>query len=143
MQVSNGGSSSTRSAAEAAAAVLRGEGKKLQRKDRKAEISRIRAELGLADSGRTPNPGESLKDFFARTSMYWQMAAYEHTAHTGKELRKDGFDLAEGRYKELRPVLDELEKLEAEQKAVEAEEAKTMATRKGKEKGKRSGANKR
>jgi len=55
MQVSNGGSSSTRSAAEAAAAVLRGEGKKLQRKDRKAEISRIRAELGLADSGRTPN----------------------------------------------------------------------------------------
>ncbi|CAM6037868.1 unnamed protein product [Sphagnum compactum] len=129
--------------AEAAAAVLRGEGKKLQRKDRKTEISRIRAELGLADSGRTPNPGESLKDFFARTSMYWQMAAYEHTAHTGKELRKDGFDLAEGRYKELRPVLDELEKLEAEQKAVEAEEAKTMATRKGKEKSKRSGANKR
>jgi hypothetical protein len=37
----------------------------------------------------------------------------------------------------------QLEKLEAEQKAVEAEEAKTMATRKGKEKGKRSGANNR
>lgn len=40
--------------------------------------------------------------------MYWQMAAYEHTQHTGKELRKDGFDLAEGRYRELRPVLDEV-----------------------------------
>lgn len=53
-------------------------------------------------------PGETLKDFFGRTSMYWQMAAYDHTQHTGKELRKDGFDLAESRYKELRPVLDEV-----------------------------------
>uniref|UniRef100_A0A453C8V3 DUF4110 domain-containing protein n=1 Tax=Aegilops tauschii subsp. strangulata TaxID=200361 RepID=A0A453C8V3_AEGTS len=39
--------------------------------------------------------------------MYWQMAAYEHTQHTGKELRKDGFDLAETRFKELKPILDE------------------------------------
>lgn len=45
---------SIQTAAEAAAALLRGEGKKLQRKDRKAEIGRIRAELGLADAGRTP-----------------------------------------------------------------------------------------
>ena len=29
-------------------------------------------------------PGESLKDFYKRTNMYWQMAAYEHTQHTGK-----------------------------------------------------------
>lgn len=130
--------SSTVTTAEAAAALLRGEGKKLQRKDRKAEIAKLRAELGLADAARTPAPGESLKDFFARTNMYWQMAAYEHTQHTGKELRKDGFDLAEGRYRELRPVLDELEKLEAEQKAIEAEEAKTQPTRKGKDKAKRA-----
>ncbi|KAG0623069.1 hypothetical protein M758_3G146700 [Ceratodon purpureus] len=130
--------SSSLTPAEAAAALLRGEGKKLQRKDRKAEIARIRAELGLADAVRTPAPGESLKEFFARTNMYWQMAAYEHTQHTGKELRKDGFDLADGRYRELRPVLDELEKLEAEQKAIEAEEAKTLATRKGKDKAKRA-----
>lgn len=33
----------------------------------------------------------------------------------------------------------QLEKLEKEQKAIEAEEAKTMATRKGKDKAKRSG----
>jgi hypothetical protein len=46
--------SSTLTVAEAAAALLRGEGKKLQRKDRKAEIARIRAELGLADAARTP-----------------------------------------------------------------------------------------
>ncbi|KAG6391268.1 hypothetical protein SASPL_149021 [Salvia splendens] len=36
--------------------------------------------------------------------------------HTGKELRKDGFDLAKMRYKELKPILDELAILEAEQK---------------------------
>lgn len=29
-------------------------------------------------------PGESLKDFYERTNMYWQMAAHEHTQHTGK-----------------------------------------------------------
>ena len=29
-------------------------------------------------------PGETLKDFYKRTNMYWQMAAHEHTQHTGK-----------------------------------------------------------
>lgn len=29
-------------------------------------------------------PGESLRDFYRRTSLYWQMAAHEHTQHTGK-----------------------------------------------------------
>ncbi|KAH9329594.1 hypothetical protein KI387_001702, partial [Taxus chinensis] len=123
---------------EAAAAILRGEGKKLRRKERRAKIDQIRAELGLSDSQRTPMPGESLRDFFSRTNLYWQMAAYEHTQHTGKELRKDGFDLAETRFKDLKPVLDELSKLEAEQKAEEEEDAKNMLRKKGKEKAKHS-----
>ncbi|KAL3684696.1 hypothetical protein R1sor_002718 [Riccia sorocarpa] len=123
-------SSAAPSAAEAAAAVLRGEGKKMPRKKRKAEIDRIRAELGLADAQRTPLAGETLREFFNRTLMYWQEAAYAHTQHTGKELRKDGFDLAESRYKELKPVLDELEKLEKEQKAEEEEDASRMLSMK-------------
>lgn len=106
-----------------AVAIIRGEGKSLRRKEKKGRIEQIRASLGLSDSQRTPVPGESLKDFYKRTNMYWQMAAYEHTQHTGKELRKDGFDLAEARYKELKPILDELAILEAEQKAEEAAEA--------------------
>eukprot|EP00252_Welwitschia_mirabilis_P025917 TRINITY_DN8274_c0_g1_i1.p1 TRINITY_DN8274_c0_g1~~TRINITY_DN8274_c0_g1_i1.p1 ORF type:complete len:671 (-),score=183.49 TRINITY_DN8274_c0_g1_i1:463-2475(-) len=121
---------------EEAARILRGEGKRLHRKERRAKIDQIRAELGLADAQRTPLPGESLKDFYSRTNMYWQMAAYEHTQHTGKELRKDGFDLAENRYKELKPVLDELSKLEADQKAEEEDNAKNMLKKKGKEKAK-------
>ncbi|BBM99560.1 hypothetical protein MPTK1_1g22040 [Marchantia polymorpha subsp. ruderalis] len=130
-------SSAAPSAAEAAAAVLRGGGKKLSRKQRKAEIDRIRAELGLADAQRTPLAGETLRDFFNRTLMYWQEAAYAHTQHTGKELRKDGFDLAESRYKELKPVLDELEKLEKDQKAEEEEDAsRLLSMKKSKEKAK-------
>ncbi|KAM1736989.1 hypothetical protein FF1_015260 [Malus domestica] len=65
--------------------------------------------------------------------MYWQMAAHEHTQHTGKELRKDGFDLAEARYRELKPILDELAILEAEQKAVE-QEPETRTKKRGKKK---------
>ncbi|CAA0408861.1 unnamed protein product [Arabidopsis thaliana] len=102
-------------------AMIKGQGKSLRRKEKRARIEQIRANLGLSDSQRTPVPGETLKDFYKRTNMYWQMAAYEHTQHTGKELRKDGFDLAETRYLELKPILDELAILEAEQKAEEAE----------------------
>ncbi|KAI3981768.1 hypothetical protein MKX01_027753 [Papaver californicum] len=112
---------------EEAVAILRGEKKKLRRKEKRARIDQIRANLGLSDSQRTPVPGESLRDFYKRTNMYWQMAAHEHTQHTGKELRKDGFDLAESRYKELKPILDELAILEAEQKAEEAEGAETSS----------------
>ncbi|KAG2295619.1 hypothetical protein Bca52824_042288 [Brassica carinata] len=85
---------------------------------KRARIEQIRANLGLSDSQRTPVPGETLKDFYKRTNMYWQMAAYEHTQHTGKELRKDGFDLAE----------TSLAILEAEQKAEEAEGPEASGT---------------
>ncbi|KAF8378164.1 hypothetical protein HHK36_029501 [Tetracentron sinense] len=117
-----------------AVAIIKGEGKNLRRKDKRARIDQIRANLGLSDSQRTPMPGESLKDFFKRTNLYWQMAAHEHTQHTGKELRKDGFDLAEGRYKELKPILDELAVLEVEQKAEEAEGAETSSRKRGNKK---------
>ncbi|KAF2610193.1 hypothetical protein F2Q70_00009085 [Brassica cretica] len=113
-------------------AMIKGEGKALRRKEKRARIEQIRANLGLSDSQRTPVPGETLKDFYKRTNMYWQMAAYEHTQHTGKELRKDGFDLAETRYLELKPILDELAILEAEQKAEETEGPEASGTsRKG------------
>lgn len=110
-----------------AVSIIRGEKKNVRRKEKRARIEQIRISLGLADSQRTPTPGESLKDFYKRTNTYWQLAAYEHTQHTGKELRKDGFDLAETRFKELKPVLDELAILEAEQKADEEENVGTSS----------------
>ncbi|KAE8123982.1 hypothetical protein FH972_018895 [Carpinus fangiana] len=119
-----------------AVALIKGKGKSLRRKEKRARIEQIRASLGLSDSQRTPVPGESLKDFYKRTNMYWQMAAHEHTQHTGKELRKDGFDLAEARYRELKPILDELAILEAEQKAEEEEGPETSSRKRGKKKNK-------
>ncbi|XP_020111688.1 kelch repeat-containing protein 3-like isoform X6 [Ananas comosus] len=113
-----------------AVSLLKGEKKNLRRKEKRARIEQIRVTLGLSDSQRTPTPGETLRDFYRRTSMYWQMAAHEHTQHTGKELRKDGFDLAEARYKELKPILDELAILEAEQKAEEEAGAETSSRKK-------------
>ncbi|PWZ41696.1 Kelch domain-containing protein 4 [Zea mays] len=112
-----------------AVSLLKGESKTMRRKEKRARIEQIRVILGLSDSQRTPVPGESLRDFYKRTNMYWQMAAYEHTQHTGKELRKDGFDLAETRFKELKPILDELAVLEAEQKAEEEASASTSSKR--------------
>ncbi|KAK7302199.1 hypothetical protein RJT34_13081 [Clitoria ternatea] len=117
-----------------AVALIKGGGRNLRRKERRSRIEQIRASLGLSDSQRTPLPGESLRDFYKRTNMYWQMAAHEHTQHTGKELRKDGFDLAEARYRELKPILDELALLEAEQKEEEAEAPETSAKKRGKKK---------
>lgn len=117
-----------------AVAIIKGEGKNLRRKEKRARIEQIRANLGLSDSQRTPIPGETLKDFYKRTNLYWQMAAHEHTQHTGKELRKDGFDLAEARYRELKPILDELAILEVEQKAEEAEGVETSMRKRGNKK---------
>ncbi|XP_057970399.1 uncharacterized protein LOC131159477 isoform X2 [Malania oleifera] len=119
-----------------AVAIIRGEGKTLRRKEKRARIEQIRANLGLSDSQRTPMPGESLREFYKRTNLYWQMAAHEHTQHTGKELRKDGFDLAEARYRELKPILDELAVLEAEQKAEEEEGPETSSRKRGNKKNK-------
>ncbi|KAJ0972836.1 hypothetical protein J5N97_020795 [Dioscorea zingiberensis] len=116
-----------------AVSFLKGEKKNLRRKEKRARIEQIRVTLGLSDSQRTPMPGEPLRDFYKRTSMYWQMAAHEHTQHTGKELRKDGFDLAESRFRELKPILDELALLEAEQKA-EEEEAEASSSKRGNKK---------
>ncbi|KAG2678643.1 hypothetical protein I3760_11G011700 [Carya illinoinensis] len=117
-------------------ALIKGKGKTLRRKEKRARIEQIRASLGLSDSQRTPMPGESLKDFYKRTNLYWQMAAHEHTQHTGKELRKDGFDLADARFRELKPILDELTILEAEQKAEEEEGPETSSRKRGKKKNK-------
>ncbi|KAK4256984.1 hypothetical protein QN277_006635 [Acacia crassicarpa] len=117
-----------------AVALIKGGVKNLRRKERRSRIEQIRASLGLSDSQRTPTPGESLRDFYRRTDLYWQMAAHEHTQHTGKELRKDGFDLAEARYRELKPILDELALLETEQKAEEEEGPETSSNKRGKKK---------
>ncbi|GAA6002195.1 Kel3p [Rhodotorula paludigena] len=65
------------------------------------------------DAMSTPSPGETLAQFFARSRDYWTAKAHgAGQASRGKELRRDGFALAEQRYEEYKPVLDEIVRLQ-------------------------------
>eukprot|EP00741_Cyanophora_paradoxa_P017793 tig00021017_g17185.t1 len=108
-------------AAKAAAAAK----KKEEEKERKREA--LRERLRTEEDERTPRPGETLRDFFARTAEFWARNAYEQTQQTGKSLRRDGFQQAEARWKEVQPVLEEL--LAAEREAKEEEEEAAAARR--------------
>ncbi|GAA5846086.1 hypothetical protein JCM9279_004781 [Rhodotorula babjevae] len=61
----------------------------------------------------TPQPGESLAAFFARSKDLWTAKAHESSGGArGKELRRDGFALAEQRYEEYKPILEEIARLQ-------------------------------
>ncbi|KXN81392.1 Kelch repeat-containing protein 3 [Leucoagaricus sp. SymC.cos] len=62
----------------------------------------------------TPLPGETLAMFYARSREYWSQKAFGTSENRGKELRRDGFGLAEERYAEYKPILEEVEKILAE-----------------------------
>ncbi|KAI0318129.1 hypothetical protein OF83DRAFT_1184638 [Amylostereum chailletii] len=62
----------------------------------------------------TPLPGESLAVFYARSREHWAQKARERSDNRGKMLRKDGFGLAEERYGEYKPILEEVERILAE-----------------------------
>ncbi|CAO1630985.1 unnamed protein product [Parajaminaea phylloscopi] len=82
------------------------------------------------ERNRTPNPGETLRMFFDRTRVYWSNKAFELTQGEarGKEMRTKGFELAEARYDEYRPVLREVERIQAEA-GLDAEEMRQSAQR--------------
>ncbi|RDX51666.1 galactose oxidase [Lentinus brumalis] len=62
----------------------------------------------------TPLPGETLAMFYARSREYWTQKAYGKSDNRGKLLRRDGFTLAEDRYAEYKPILEEVERILAE-----------------------------
>ncbi|KAI9458053.1 galactose oxidase [Boletus coccyginus] len=78
----------------------------------------------------TPAPGETLAMFYARSREYWaQRAHQDHTSDSrGKQLRRNGFGLAEARYAEYKPMLKEVEKILAEA-GLDEDEMKTQGTR--------------
>ncbi|KAJ4484495.1 hypothetical protein C8R41DRAFT_885228 [Lentinula lateritia] len=64
----------------------------------------------------TPLPGETLAMFYARSRDYWSQKAHSATGTAstdarGKQLRIAGFSLAEERYREYKPILQEVEKM--------------------------------
>jgi len=68
-------------------------------------------------------PGETLAGFYARAREYWAHQAHITSDNRGKELRRDGFALAQERYDEYRPLLQEVEKILSEA-GLDAEEMK-------------------
>lgn len=89
----------------------------MSRKDRlKAQLMAIRDEHGLADSDRTPGPGESLSDFYERTSKYWnkQTGLSKESGASTKDIKRQGFVLAKERFDSLSEVLERFIALDAE-----------------------------
>ncbi|KAF8815210.1 hypothetical protein BYT27DRAFT_7238510 [Phlegmacium glaucopus] len=53
------------------------------------------------DIQSTPLPGETLAMFYVRSREYWTQKAHGNSDNQGKQLRRDGFTLAEERYSTL------------------------------------------
>ncbi|KAJ4466274.1 galactose oxidase [Lentinula aciculospora] len=79
----------------------------------------------------TPLPGETLAMFYSRSREYWSQKALgigpALTDARGKQLRAAGFSLAEERYKEYKPILEEVEKMLSEAGLDEEEIRKSAA----------------
>ncbi|RLO01966.1 hypothetical protein DYB28_012316, partial [Aphanomyces astaci] len=112
---------------------------KKKKNDRKAirhEIETLQDQLQLADDSQTPLPGENLRDFFARTAIHWatQVAHLPDTFErqlSVKDIKREGFAMAEVRYNELLPILERLNELEAEQKKAEEDQKDKKTAKKG------------
>ncbi|RHZ00040.1 hypothetical protein DYB35_011835, partial [Aphanomyces astaci] len=112
---------------------------KKKKNDRKAirhEIETLQDQLQLADDSQTPLPGENLRDFFARTANHWatQVAHLPDTFErqlSVKDIKREGFAMAEVRYNELLPILERLNELEAEQKKAEEDQKDKKTAKKG------------
>ncbi|KIM21328.1 hypothetical protein M408DRAFT_333526 [Serendipita vermifera MAFF 305830] len=66
-----------------------------------------------SDAHITPLPGETLSTFYARTKDHWASKARHEggSDNRGKLLRRDGFTMAQERWEEYKPVLEEVEKI--------------------------------
>ena len=126
------------------------EAKKLAKKAAKAgikqEIAHLKEELGTDNAQRTPLIGESVAEFYARTSDFWVTEIVQSTSNrdesnvstldlSSKELKGQAFHLCKARYEEIQPVLDRLNELDALQR--KAEEHKKDKRAKSTEKGTR------
>lgn len=81
------------------------------------EFIELDEQYGIADMSRTPQAGESLADFYSRTSSYWNDQASNSASMissdslSAKEIKREGFALARKRYEELESIMDRLSKI--------------------------------
>lgn len=77
-------------------------------------VSTIDSKASPEDAMRTPLPGEALAQFYNRTREYWSSKAFAASEERGKQLRRGGFSMAQDRYTEYKPTLEQIEKILAE-----------------------------
>lgn len=112
----------------------------------RAEIQELRESLGADDENTMPENGESLRSFYSRTIVYWSdMAVKEVTQRLGlnetadrdavlteKQIKREGFKLAEIRYGEVLPTLTRINELEEQQDCEEVEAGDHKSEKKSK-----------
>ncbi len=120
-------------AAKAARKVAKKAAKKERMKGIREEIKSLNELLNSGYPNQSPQVGESLADFYSRTTIYWTEKAQESLGDivnpneelSVKELKREGFNLAQNRYEELKNVLNRLAELEADQQeSIEKKERK-------------------
>ena len=106
----------------------------------------MKEKLNLDEKHRTPQIGESLAEFYTRTSEHWTKQAAMAVAGvesdtnevlTEKEMKREGFALAQRRYSELEPLLKELDMLDQQQRDAEEDRKTKKQKKKKKEKSER------
>lgn len=95
----------------------------------KEKMDRIRSDHDLTET-YTPLVGESLKDFYKRTQIYWsEKVATDSTETDRKEIRRLGFGLAEARFEATAGILAKLKEFEEEQSQLETTASNRNSTR--------------
>lgn len=102
----------------AAAEALRAEAEREDLRKRATAFLGVSAatDRSAEDILSTPQPGETLAKFFARSREYWTQKAFASigAANRGKELRRDGFQLAEEAFQIYQPLLEEIARIQAQ-----------------------------
>jgi hypothetical protein len=80
----------------------------------------LNEKYNLGDDNLTPQPGEALAEFYSRTKGYWNDAANKINGSSEelskKELKRQGFSLAQGRFEELEDVMERLKEISLQSK---------------------------
>jgi len=122
------------------------EAKKAKEKEKRRairnEIAELRQRVGTDNELRNPALGETVADFYSRTTHYWSEEAAKSAGKiaadqgesiaTTKELKSEGFRLARERHEELDQTVGRLGELEKLQLECEEKKARKKAEKKPK-----------
>eukprot|EP00522_Entomoneis_paludosa_P017396 CAMPEP_0172451008 /NCGR_PEP_ID=MMETSP1065-20121228/9181_1 /TAXON_ID=265537 /ORGANISM="Amphiprora paludosa, Strain CCMP125" /LENGTH=791 /DNA_ID=CAMNT_0013202889 /DNA_START=74 /DNA_END=2449 /DNA_ORIENTATION=- len=89
-----------------------------KRSEIRSQMNEIIREYGMSDEKNTPNPGESLSDFYTRTKDFWTEKA--GGGRDAKDSKREGFGLAQQRYEELVTAIQQLQDLDRQYKEASA-----------------------